>query len=118
MSYFDVSLNKIEGTLPLFQNVATVNMYANSFTGSIPTKYGLLENLTQLILGYNAGISGSIPTELVECDKLTSLSIDGTQISGNVTFCDSFGGNIEIFVDDVSICGEECECCCVKVMYS
>ena len=97
----------------MFQNVATVDMFGNLFIGSIPTEYGLLENLTELTLGYNAGISGSIPTELVECDKLTSLSIDGTQISGNVTFCDSFVGSIKILVSDVSICGEECECCCV-----
>jgi len=97
----------------MFQNVATVYMFGNSFTGIIPTEYGLLENLTELILDFNAGISGSIPTELVECDKLTSLSIFSTQISGNVTFCDSFGGNIEITVDDVLTCGEECECCCV-----
>jgi len=97
----------------MFQNVATVNMYGNAFTGSIPTKYGLLGNLTHLVLDFNAGISGSIPTELVECDKLTLLSFLGTQISGNVTFCDSFGGNIVITVDDVLICGDECECCCV-----
>ena len=97
----------------MFQNVSTIDMFGNSFTGIIPTEYGLLENLTELTLGYNAGISGSIPTGLVECDKLNSLSIHGTQISGNVTFCDSFGGNIEITVDDVLICGEECECCCV-----
>jgi len=97
----------------MFQNVSTIDMFGNSFTGIIPTEYGLLEDLTELTLGYNAGISGSIPTGLVECDKLNSLSIHGTQISGNVTFCDSFGGNIEITVDDVLICGEECECCCV-----
>jgi len=94
----------------MFQNVATVNMYGNSFTGSIPTEHGLLGNLTHLVLDYNAGMSGSIPIELVECDKLILLSFFGTQISGNVTFCDSFGGNIVI---NVSICGEECECCCV-----
>ena len=96
----------------MFQNVTTVDMFGNSFTGSIPTEYGLLGNLTKLILGYNAGISGSIPTELVECDKLTLLSFLGTQISGNVTFCDSFGDDILIRVINVSICGEECECCC------
>jgi len=108
-----MKFNNIQGSLPIFKNLATVYMFGNSFTGSIPTEYGLLENLTELILDFNAGISGSIPTELVEGDKPTSLSIFSTQISGNVTFCDSLGGNIEITVDDVLTCSEECECCCV-----
>ena len=42
----------------MFQNVGTVYMFGNSFTGSIPTEYGLLENLTELILDYNAGRGG------------------------------------------------------------
>jgi len=113
LSYFDVSLNNIEGPLPMIQNVARLLLFVNSFTGSIPTEYGLLENLTHLELNNNFDISGTVPTELMECDKLTVLALLQTGISGNVTFCDSFVGSIEILVNDVSICGEECECCCV-----
>jgi len=96
----------------MFQKVDEVFMHVNSFHGSIPTEYGLLENLTEIYLDYNLDITGTVPTELVECDKLTLLSFLGTQISGNVTFCDSFGDDILIRVINVSICGEECECCC------
>ena len=69
--------------------------------------------MTQLRLDYNSGIIGSVPSELVGCDKLTLLSIPHTGISGNVTLCDVLGDNIEVHVTDVSICGVECECCCV-----
>ena len=113
LSYFNVGINNFNGSLPMFQNVTTLRLSANAFTGSIPTEYGLLGNLTELNLDYNAGITGSVPSELGECDKLTLLSMVGTGISGNVTFCESFGDNIEVRVTDGSICGEECECCCV-----
>mmetsp|Transcript_6846 Transcript_6846/g.8931 ORF Transcript_6846/g.8931 Transcript_6846/m.8931 type:complete len:82 (+) Transcript_6846:294-539(+) len=81
----------------MFQNVDILRMSGNSFTGSLPTVYGLLENLTHLELDYNFDITGAIPTELMECNKLTFLSLYNTGISGNVTFCDSFGG-ILLFV--------------------
>ena len=110
---FNVGINNINGSLPKFRNVAILQFTANAFTGSIPSEYGLLGNLTELNLDYNAGITGSVPIELVECDKLTLLSMIGTGISGNVTFCESFGDNIKVRVTDGSICGEECECCCV-----
>ena len=69
--------------------------------------------MTQLRLDYNSGIIGSVPSELVGCDKLTLLSIPYTGISGNVTLCDVLGDNSEVHVADVSICGVECECRCV-----
>ena len=96
----------------MFENVARLAMYDNSFSGSIPTEYGLLENLTHLELDTNVGINGTVPTELMECKKLTLLTMYETGISGSVSFCDSFGDDIDIRVSNVSICGEECECCC------
>ena len=95
-----------------FKNVTQILLIVNSFTGSIPTEYGLLGNLTELRLDYNFGINGTVPSELTECNKLTLLSLYNTEVSGNVTFCDSFGDNLVIRVTDVSVCGKECECCC------
>ena len=97
----------------MFQNVVRLTMFANSFHGSIPTEYGLLENLTHLVLDNNLGITGTVPTELVECNKLTLLSLRKIGISGNVSFCNGFEKDIDVIVTDVSICGEECECCCI-----
>jgi len=99
----------------MFQNVAQVELSANSFTGSIPTEYGLLGNLTQLGVDFNVGITGTVPTELMECDKMSLLSLHDTGISGNITFCDSLGDNLVVQVPDVSICGEECLCCCETI---
>ena len=112
LSYINLSFNNIEGTLPMFQNVAQIELSANRFTGSIPTEYGLLGNLTQLDVDFNVGITGTVPTELMKCDKLSLLALHNTGISGNITFCDSLGENLVVQVTDVSICGEECLCCC------
>ena len=112
LSRFDIGFNRIEGSLPMFENVARLAMYDNSFSGNIPTEYGLLENLTHLELVNNIDIIGTVPTELRECKKLRLLTLYETGISGSVSFCDSFGDDIFIFVSNVSLCGEECECCC------
>jgi len=51
--------------MPRFKNVAQNIDTANLFTGSIPTEYGLLGNLTSLILENNLGITGTVPTYLM-----------------------------------------------------
>ena len=58
----------------MFQNVAQIELSSNHFTGSIPTEYGLLGNLRRLVLDFNLEITGTVPTELMECDKLSLLS--------------------------------------------
>ena len=112
LSQINIAFNNIEGSLPMFENVTRIIFPVNSFTGSIPTEYGLLGNLVELDLDFNPEITGTVPTELRECDKLSLLYLYDTKISGNVTLCDSFDENIYISVNDVSICGEECDCCC------
>jgi len=112
LSHINFCFNNIEGSLPMFQNVEQIELFANQFTGSIPTEYGLLGNLTQLGLDLNLRINGTVPSELMKCDKLSLLSLHNTGISGNITFCGSLGENLVVKVNDVSICGEECECCC------
>ena len=112
LSHINVDFNSIEGPLPMFQNVALIDLNANKFTGSIPTEYGLLGNLTRLVLDFNLEITGTVPTELMECDKLSLLSLHDTGISGNITFCGSLEENLVVRVPDVSMCVEECLCRC------
>jgi len=90
----------------MFKNVAQIIRTANQFTGSIPTEYGLFGNLTQLHLDHNFGITGTVPTNLMEYDKLFG-------ISGNITLCNSFGDSILVRVSNLSISGDEYVCCCV-----
>jgi len=115
LSSINIAFNNIEGSLPMFKNVAKVLLTANQFTGSIPTEYGLLGNLTHLHLEHNFGITGTVPTELMECDKLSLLAIYDTGISGNITLCSTFGNSILVRVSDLSLCEKECECCCAIV---
>ena len=113
LSIFRVGANRIEGLLPMFENVAEISLAFNSMYGSIPTEYGLLGNLTSLQLDNNPSISGTVPTELIGCDQLNLISIFDTGIAGNISFCDSFSENFTVSVRNASICGEECDCCCV-----
>ena len=115
LSSINIAFNSIQGSLPMFKNVSQFTLTANQFTGSIPTEYGLLGNLTSLNLENNLGITGTVPSELMECDKLSVLALYDTGISGNITLCNAFGDSFLIRVSDLSICGEECECCCETV---
>jgi len=115
LSSINIAFNSIEGSLPMFKNVAQITLTANQFTGSIPTEYGLLGNLTSLILENSLGITGTVPSELMECDKLSVFALYDTGISGNITLCNTFGDSFLVRVSDLSICGDECECCCETV---
>jgi len=55
-------------------------------------------------LDFNPGKTGTVPTELMECDKLSLLSLHDTGISGNLTFCDSLGESLVVQVPDLSMC--------------
>jgi len=100
----------------MFKNVELNILIVNQFTGSIPTEYGLLGNLTSLFLENNLGITGTVPIELMDCDRLSVLALYDTGISGNITLSNTFGNSILVRVSDLSICGDECECCCVSVL--
>jgi len=100
----------------MFENVELNILTANLFTGSIPTEYGLLGNLTQLHLEHNLGIAGTVPTQLMECDKLSVVGLYDTGITGNTTLYNTFGDSILVRVSDLPICGKEYECCCVTVI--
>ena len=115
LSEFNVGNNNIEGSLPMFDNVAQILFHSNTITGSIPTEYGLLGNLTELNLGSNTGVTGSLPTELVECDKLVFITIFGTGISSNVTFCDSSGDRNGDCLFSFWLYGEDYKYCCVTL---
>jgi len=39
LSSINIAFNSIEGSLPMFKNVAQITLTANQFTGSIPTEY-------------------------------------------------------------------------------
>lgn len=55
-------------------------LWGNQLTGPIPTEFGSLTNLTELLLFSNQ-LTGAIPAEL---GNLTSLRLGGNQLSGPV----------------------------------
>lgn len=101
--YFDVSENNLTGTVPAgflststdlqeihlnhnslsgalppgsldWKSFKVLDLADNFFTGTIPTRLGLLQNIQYLILGSNF-ISGSIPSELKELNYLYTLDV-------------------------------------------
>lgn len=46
----------------------------NDLFGTIPTQFGLLENLFNISL-WNNQLDGTVPTELAKCTKLTEIRL-------------------------------------------
>lgn len=68
LQYFGLSSNKFSGTIDpeVFTKLVDlkyVDLYNNSFTGSIPTTFGTLEQLSLLYLQDNS-FEGSVPLDL------------------------------------------------------
>jgi Leucine-rich repeat (LRR) protein len=64
-------------------HVTTINLYANSLTGTLPAELGDLAYLENLSLYLNR-IGGTIPAELGNLSQLTYLSLRSNQLSGTI----------------------------------
>ena len=80
----DLSGNFIEGALPteLGALLSSVNLDfgSNFFSGTIPSDIGLLQNLVVLDLQLNAGLTGTVPVEVLNLPNLEVLELTGTQV--------------------------------------
>lgn len=68
-------------------------------TGTVPTEFGLIENLDTLVLAGNY-LTGSIPPQLASASFLTKLDLSGNLLSGSVPL--SLGQLKELRALDVS----------------
>ncbi len=64
-------------------NLEDLNLYRNTFTGSISSKIGRLTKLKMLILAENK-FNGTLPSALGLCQNLPFIHIKMTDISGTV----------------------------------
>ena len=77
----------ISGTIPTqfgnLTNLTNLNLYSKRLSGSIPAQLGSLTNLTTLDLARNQ-LTGPIPTQLSQLTNLTILRLDGNQLTGPI----------------------------------
>jgi hypothetical protein len=88
-------------------------------SGTLPPIFGNLSNLEQLDVGYNLGLTGTIPAEYATLDKLTLFDITGTSIGSDMEgepLDDAFPtelceNNPSLNIVDLQDRFPECTCC-------
>ncbi|KAA3464044.1 putative LRR receptor-like serine/threonine-protein kinase [Gossypium australe] len=83
----DLSENKFQSE-PSSNNLVTLNLWGNNFSGPIPLELGLISTLESLLLGNNR-FSILIPESLLNLKKLASLDLRNNSFGGKVQ--DIFG---------------------------
>jgi hypothetical protein len=79
--------NQLTGQLPPLTNFTALESFIvskSAITGSIPTEFGLLTQLSNLDLSDNVFLSGVLPSELASLSKLEHFNIGGSSISGTI----------------------------------
>ena len=78
--------NKLSGSVPEnvighFNQLRSLYLQQNTFTGSLPADFGQLKNLNQLLVSDN-NLSGEIPGELGSCSVLEYLDVARNSFQG------------------------------------
>ena len=74
--------NELTGPLPpqlgLLENLEWLSIESNELTGGIPPSFGDLTKLGTLDLSHNTGMSGTLPSSLLNLDNLNQLRLNDT----------------------------------------
>ncbi|KAL2538774.1 LRR receptor-like serine/threonine-protein kinase EFR [Forsythia ovata] len=71
------------GNLTFLSSLDKINLGFNSFIGEVPSWFGTLPELKQILLN-NKNFTGSIPPSLCNNSKLQTLQMDYNFINGNI----------------------------------
>ena len=78
----DLAFNEVEGGIPAWlgelTNLKQLYLEKNQFVDQVPAELGNLTKLNVLTLNRNRGLSGALPTALVEISKIVSFRFDST----------------------------------------
>ncbi|XP_051125147.1 receptor-like protein EIX1 [Andrographis paniculata] len=85
----DLSDNLFVGMAPncwenMTNNIQSLNLGNNSFSGEIPESLGLLEIVSKLYLNDN-DFSGKLPSSLKHCNNLELLDVAGNNLTGTIS---------------------------------
>lgn len=97
---------------PHHENVLKLNLMAHHLQGTIPPELHAMSHLVSIDLSHNKHLSGNVPKEIGNLEKLDSLLLFRTALSGTVPdeVCDLADDKMtQIFTD----CNHKivCECC-------
>jgi len=88
------SYNNVIGTLPpeitTLTELKTFWIQGANLTGEIPSNIGDLANLTEFVLNYTTGLTGNIPTSLLNAPNLIFLVVSDNELEGTIPDFSSF----------------------------
>ena len=88
IDHIDVSLNKIEGSIPLelyrYTSLRHFDAHGNELDGALHPDIRLLSGLRYLDISGSGRITGSIPSEIGELSELRHLDLSNNNFSGTI----------------------------------
>ena len=113
--HINLGENSLTGTIPttfgLLQNVIGMRLEGNNLSGTIPSELGLLSRLHRLRLGDNDGLTGAVPSELgLLNDTLRLLTLNGTSLVGTIPQSLCSIHTLEFDCIRRGLCGCWCSC--------
>jgi Leucine-rich repeat (LRR) protein len=86
LTTIDFSSCSFSGTIPsigMLTKLESFSLFANAFTGTLPTELGRLTQLERMYLNSNA-LTGNLPTELGTMAQLQYLYLDDNALTGSL----------------------------------
>ncbi|TQE01381.1 hypothetical protein C1H46_012962 [Malus baccata] len=83
---FDASMNLLEGDLSelgFLENIVSLQLYKNSFSGEVPMEFGEFKKLVNLSL-YNNKLTGPLPQKLGSWSKIDFIDISENLLTGSI----------------------------------
>ncbi|PRP88170.1 LRR receptor-like serine/threonine-protein kinase GSO2-like [Planoprotostelium fungivorum] len=82
----DLSRNQLSGSIDFIRsirNLASLNLYGNDFSGSIPSEVTQLKNLVSFVVSYN-NLTGNLPSSIGNLVNLQQLDVSYNSLSGTI----------------------------------
>ena len=94
-----LEVNKISGIVPLIPSLETLSIKYNRFSGSLPEELGAMSLLEFVDISEN-GLQGSLPFGMTRLTKLTTLALEGNQITGGLESISTLDNLRELYMSN------------------